>query len=53
MKPLSVKEIHELSRVLVSVEYTEKVRMLLDQFEAGETGLDQVVKKLRSDRVNE
>ncbi len=49
MKSLSVKEIHELSRVLVSVEYTEKVRVLLDQFEAGEIGLAQVLTGLRGD----
>ena len=46
MKRLSVKEAHELSRVLVSVDYTEIVGMLLDQFEAGEIGLDELLTEL-------
>ncbi len=48
MKPLSVKEIHKLANAIVSVEYTEKARVLLDRFEAREVGLDHILTELRS-----
>ena len=47
MKSLSVKELHELSTVLVSIEYTEKIRALLERFETGEIRLAELLTELR------
>lgn len=47
MTPLSVKEIHNLANAIVSVEYTDDVRELLDRFEAGSVGLEEVLEQLR------
>ena len=47
MKSLSVKEIHELSRVVVSIEYTDEVKTLLDRFEAEEISFMDLLDHIR------
>ena len=47
---MSFTEIRELAQVLVSVvQCMEEVRPLLDRFEAGEIGLEELLMELRGD----
>ncbi len=43
MDDLSIQEIKAISEVLVSIEITEEVKTMLDQLEAGEIGVEQVI----------
>ncbi len=47
MKSLSVKEVHELAKALVAIQYTDEVRALLDGLEAESVGLENLMEELR------